>query len=256
MERQYPSQIQDYLRLAASRARDTQRIGPFLATFTTHDANHFLNYAIPDAGANPDVSAVYALIAAFHQRERTPRLEYLPDVAPAVQSVCVEAGFSVEDHMPLMVCPLFGLHAISVPAGITLLYPKSDAEIFDLISAQNEAYGESPPQPEAVARRQEFLDAGGIAILARDQLTGAGVGGGMCDVPWMLTTELTSVGVRAAYRRRGIAAALTAHLAQAAFDAGVTTVFLMAAHEAEARMYARVGFIRIGEVLGLTLPVA
>jgi predicted GNAT family acetyltransferase len=67
-------------------------------------------------------------------------------------------------------------------------------------------------------------------------------------------TELAGVGVRKPFRRRGIAAALTALLAQDALARGVTTVFLMAAHEAEARIYARVGFSPIGEVLHISQP--
>jgi predicted GNAT family acetyltransferase len=57
------------------------------------------------------------------------------------------------------------------------------------------------------------------------------------------------VGVRAVYRRQGIAAAVTALLARTMLDRGVATVFLMAAGEAEGRIYERVGFRRVGEVL-------
>ncbi len=53
---------------------------------------------------------------------------------------------------------------------------------------------------------------------------------------------------------RGSAAALTARLVQLAWDAGISLVFLMAAHEAEARIYARIGFHQIGEILDLRFP--
>jgi hypothetical protein len=39
-----------------------------------------------------------------------------------------------------------------------------------------------------------------------------------------------------------------------AFDAGVTTAFLMAAHEEEKRIYNRAGFSTIGEILHISLP--
>jgi GNAT superfamily N-acetyltransferase len=247
--------IQSYLRHAASRGRTTQHIGPFLATFTDYDANPFLNYAIPDDGATPTPADIADLVAAFRQHARTPRLEYLPSIAPAVEAPLLAAGFAIEEHMPLMVCPPGAVQAIPVPPSIELVVPQTDADLAAMIAAQNAAYGEATsPTPEAIARRRAFLDAGGSAILARDLHTGDGVGGGICDVPYLHTTELTSVGVIATYRRRGIAAALTARLAQVAFDAGTTTVFLMAAHAAEARIYARVGFIPIGEVLAMTLP--
>ncbi|MEG3975323.1 hypothetical protein QT970_11950 [Microcoleus sp. herbarium8] len=56
------SRIQSYLRFAASQQRDTERIGPFLATFSRHSANPYLNYAIPDDGAAPSLADVNALL--------------------------------------------------------------------------------------------------------------------------------------------------------------------------------------------------
>lgn len=38
--------IQQYLRGAASRFRDTERIGPFLATFTPDSENPYISYAL------------------------------------------------------------------------------------------------------------------------------------------------------------------------------------------------------------------
>jgi ribosomal protein S18 acetylase RimI-like enzyme len=145
--------------------------------------------------------------------------------------------------------------AVPVPAGIELVVPTSDDDLVAMLVAQNEAYGDTAPTPtvEQVASQRAFLAAGGLGILARDALTGEPAGAGGCDVPANSTTELVAVGVREKFRRRGIAAAMTAQLVRAALAAGVTTVFLMAAHEAEARIYARVGFSQIGEVLHISL---
>jgi hypothetical protein len=41
------SSIQVYIRGAARRGRQTERIGPFLATFTEDTDNPYLSYAIP-----------------------------------------------------------------------------------------------------------------------------------------------------------------------------------------------------------------
>ncbi len=60
--------------------------------------------------------------------------------------------------------------------------------------------------------------------------------------------------MRAPFRRRGIAGALTTRLVQEAFDVGVTLAFLMAAHEAEERIYTRAGFSTTGEILHISLP--
>jgi ribosomal protein S18 acetylase RimI-like enzyme len=247
--------IQAYLRRAASRARETEKIGPFLATFSPRDDNPYVNYAIPDGGANPSSEDVAVLMAAYQRRNRTPRLEYIPGLAPAVEAVLLSGGFVVEERTPLMVYEPDSEQEVLVRPGIELVVPTSDDDLLAMLVAQNEAYGDSPITPtlEQVESRRAFLEAGGLGILARDALTGEPAGAGGCDVPADSTTELVAVGVREKFRRRGIAAAMTAQLVRAALAAGVTTIFLMAAHEAEARIYARVGFSQIGEVLHISL---
>lgn len=58
--------------------------------------------------------------------------------------------------------------------------------------------------------------------------------------------EIVGVATLPSARRQGLGAAVTAILAGHALDHGVQTVFLSAAEEAVARMYARIGFRRIG----------
>ena len=247
--------IQSYLRGAASRIRDTERIGPFLATFSRNSANLYLNYAIPDSGADPSPADVAALIAAYRRRDRIPRLEYITGLAPAAEAALIGGGFTVEGRLPLMVCPPDAGHDLPIPPGIELLRPNSDADFLALISAQNEAYSGDPAVgPAEVEGRKATLAAGGIAVPARDTATGEPAGSGQCDVPAHGVMELTSVGVRPPYRRRGIAGAVTSRLAREGFAAGTTTVFLMAAHEAEERIYARAGFSTIGNILHISLP--
>jgi hypothetical protein len=102
----------------------------------------------------------------------------------------------VEERLPLMICEPGYLRVSSLASGIDLLTPTTDDDLFTLIAVQNEAYGDMLPRPEVVKRQRAFLRAGGIALLVRDQVTGETVGGGICDVPFDRTTELSSVGVR------------------------------------------------------------
>lgn len=246
--------IQSYLRVAAGSGREVLRIGPFLATVNHHDNNRFLNYAIPDDGAVPSTGEVNALIEAYRQRSRTPRLEYIAQLAPAVEARLLEAGFTVEGKLPLMVCRPGQQQPLQVPAGIELLVPSTDAELLGVMSAQSEAYGgDGRPDPHAVERLRQQIDAGEIVVLARDTATGEAAGGGMGTAPHDGLSEVAGIGVRPAYRRRGIAGALTARLLREAFDAGVTLAFLMAAGEAEARNYARAGFQHCGRILHISL---
>lgn len=257
------SRIQAYLRFAASHQRDIKQIGPFLATFNRHNANPFLNYAIPDDGATPSKSDVAALIAAYEscdrssdslQEYRIPRLEYVQRLAPAVEPALTAAGFTIEGCLPLMTCTPGAEQLLPIPPGIELILPSSDAELLATVTVQNEAYGGLEPSPEDVRSLQNSLTAGGIAVLARDVLTGEPAGAGVCSVPGDATTEIAGIGVRIPFRRRGVAGAITTRLVQEAFKSGVSLAFLMAAHDAEARIYTRAGFSPIGEILHISRP--
>ncbi|MFM9265173.1 GNAT family N-acetyltransferase [Tychonema sp. BBK16] len=246
------SRIQSYLRFAASQQRDIEQIGPFLATFTSHSANPYLNYAIPDEGATPSVADVNGLIAAYSQRGRKPRLEYVAKLAPAVEEALISAGFTIEGRLPLMICTPGSEKLLPVPPEIELILPVSEAEMFATVAAQNEAYGEGAPSSEDVESLRKNLAAGGIAVLARVAATGEPAGAGMCTTLANQTTEIAGIGVRVPFRRRGIAGALTARLVREAFDAGVTVAFLMTLHEQEFRVYTRAGFCAIGDILHIS----
>ncbi|GAC1540033.1 MAG: GNAT family N-acetyltransferase [Herpetosiphon sp.] len=242
------------MRVTASQGRATERIGPFLATFTAHTDNPYLNYALPDDGSTPTSEEIAALIAAFDARSRRPRLEYVARLAPAVEPALVAAGFTVEDRLPLMICDRADAGAVAPPTGIDLLRPTTDAELFGMLAAQNEAYGASEPDTQAVERLRTSIEAGLIAMLARVTATGDVVGGGVCTVPADGISEVAGIGVRPAFRRRGIAGALTAQLVREAFAVGVQTAFLTPANEAAGRIYIRAGFAAVGEIVHISRP--
>jgi GNAT superfamily N-acetyltransferase len=244
------SRIQDALRHQAPRGRDTERIGPFIATFTRETDNPYLNYAIPDEGSSATPSDVDALVAAYRARMRKPRLEYISSTAPEIERLLLAAGFEVEGRLPLMTCTDA---RVAIPDGIELLAPATNDDFRGVADVQWEAYGEPGHLPQrAIDGLRRTADTGGLVVIARDSLTAEPAGGGLCVAPHDGVTELTSIAVRGAFRRRGIAAAMAGWLAQAAQDRGLS-VFLMAAGEDEARIYARAGFVQQGEVLHISL---
>lgn len=246
------SEIQNYLRSATVRVRDTERIGPFLATFSRSSTNPFLNYAIPDSGARPSVQDVEVLIEAYERRGLSPRLEYITACAPEVEEPLLAAGFTVEGKLALMACRAGEERTIPAPTGIELVQPRTNDELLDTRMVQHEAYGEpKAPGPDDARRLAGSLAAGGMAVLARVKETGEPVGAGEYIAPLAGFSELTSVAVRAGFRRRGTAGAMTAWLLRTAFDAGVTNPFLMA-NEAEEPIYARAGFRTISQIMHIS----
>jgi GNAT superfamily N-acetyltransferase len=245
--------IQAYLRRAASYGRETARIGPFLATFAPGSASPYLNYAIPDEAADPRPEEIAALVAAYAGRERRPRLEYLPDLAPAVEPALVAAGFTVEARMPMMVCRPAEAVPTPPPEGIELLVPRTRAEFAGLIAVQRAAFGEDEPVTDAaVDGMHKLLADGGLAVLAKDTQRGVPAGAGVATVVLDGATELVGLAVPDRYRRRGIAAAVTAELSRLADRAGVTTAFLTPGGDVAERVYARVGYRGIGDMLHIS----
>jgi ribosomal protein S18 acetylase RimI-like enzyme len=243
--------IQHAIRGDAERGREVERVGPFAATFAPGTTNPYLNYAIPEAGASPSASEIAALAAAFVERSLRPRLEYLPSLAPQLEAALVAGGFAVESRTPLMT--FAGKPRPHEPRGVELLEAREPDAIRAALTVQHEAYGEDEPPDEArltgVARG---IERGALLVLARDASTHEPAGAGQCTVPVDGATELTSVGVRPAFRRRGIAQAMAAWLAAEMTSRGADLVFLMAHGDREAKIYECAGFARIGEVLHIS----
>jgi GNAT superfamily N-acetyltransferase len=249
------TQIQGYLRAMVGRREANERVGPFLAAYDLHSDNPYRNYAIPDDGAEPTQADVQALIAAFERRLRTPRLEYAPAVAPAVEGALLAAGFVVEGHYPLMIVTRETTRELPEPSGIELLLATSDEEFLGVATVQNIAYEEpGAPTEHDVARLRGTVEGGGMVALARDAATGRPVGTGLCSTPIDGVTEVAAIGVVPDYRRRGVAGAVTALLVRAAFATGVTLPFLMPATEDGMRIYMRAGFERVSEIVMISRP--
>lgn len=66
--------------------------------------------------------------------------------------------------------------------------------------------------------------------------------------------EVVGVATLPAYRRRGLGAAVTAAVVRTAVVAGATTVFLSAGDDDVARMYAGLGFARVGTAVVAEAP--
>ncbi|MEU4249698.1 GNAT family N-acetyltransferase [Amycolatopsis sp. NPDC026612] len=243
------SAIQTYVRTTAPRGRETERLGPFLATYSPGTAHPMLNYAIPDDGAKPTMAEIGALTEAYRRRDLLPRLEYFTDVAPGLENRLVDAGYELERRVPLMTCAPAARVDKPAPAGIRLRVPESGEDFRRMRSAQNTAFGEPA---EIVDDEVPQPSAGGRYLLAEDIASGAVVGGGLALEIVDGTTEIAGIAVLEPYRGRGIAAALTAHLTREVHEAGAHTAFLTPGDLGIGNVYARVGYRTAGECVHLS----
>ena len=247
------TRIQQYLRVVTPIGREKEQVGPFLATFNPHSDNPYLNYALPDYGAEPSDDEVATLVEAYARRRRRPRLEYIPGCAPAVEQRLLAGGFVIEGRLPVMVTDARHLGAGSEPRGFDLRLPITDDELYDMTVVQAEAYDEPEvPGRDVVTLRRTALADGAVAVIAVERTSGAVVGAGNCSPVRDGLTEVAAIGVPAAYRRRGIGSALATRLGREALSAGADVPWLMAAHDRERRIYERVGYRVIGEILHIS----
>jgi ribosomal protein S18 acetylase RimI-like enzyme len=238
-----PALIAARMRAAASR-RSGGRAGPFTVGLDPHSDDPMRNYAVPDHDARPDSGDTDALIAFFRRRHRIPRLEYVEEDAPSAWPALAAAGFAVERRTPVMTAaPATPLTPRS-PAGITIRQAISDTDLTAAAVVQHHAYQMPyPPGPRDIARLTSLTRRGGLVAIAVDDSSGTVAGTGLVDVTGDRPSvgELAAVGVLTAFRRRGIASALSAHLARTAHSQGISLVFLEAEPEEE-QIYRRTGF--------------
>ncbi|WP_051343126.1 GNAT family N-acetyltransferase [Pseudonocardia spinosispora] len=241
--------LHEYLRALMAPAH---RVGPFLVSFDAHDAGLFRNYAVPDDTTVPTQKEVDELVAAFTERGRTPRFEYLPDLCPEVEPALLAAGFTVEHRLPIMTCPPTEVRSRPAPPEVELLLAHSDEQLREVAEACNEAYLQPGVTDHDVARLRRTLDRGALVVLAADRATGRGVGGGLCGAPHKGVSELAAIGVRAPFRRRGIATAMTGLLTRSCPAAGISTPFLTPEAEPEKCLYEAIGYRQVTEILHIS----
>jgi ribosomal protein S18 acetylase RimI-like enzyme len=249
-----PVLIAEHMRAAAGRG-PRHEVGPFAVGLDGHSDDPMRNFAVPESGACPAADEVDALIAFFRQHHRIPRLEYVEASAPDVEPALAAAGFAVECRTPVMIStPDSDLTPLE-PAGITVREAAGDTDLAAAVAVQHHAYQvPHPPGPQDIARLAGLVRRGGVVSVAADDVSGAVVGTGLVDVTGSAdgVGELAAVGVLAGFRRRGIASALSAHLARTAHTRGIGLVFLEA-EPAEERIYRRTGFADVTTKIWISL---
>lgn len=169
-----------------------------------------------------------------------------------MEPALLAAGFTVENRAPLLACSADALREPEPVAGLEMGEPATDAEFDAAALVQHLGYGGTgEPEAGTVAWLRTAATGGGVAALAT--LDGVPAGAGGCSVPVDGLSELAGLAVGAAFRRRGIGAALSAHLTATAFARGCAVVWLEPGDADVERIYAGIGYVRIGEKLNISL---
>ena len=224
-------------------------------------------YARPRLGTTSVTAEDVALVLARQAELGVPRaIEWVHDLLPALLPLVEAAGLHVE-RAPLMVLDSVLEVPTEASTELTLSLLDPDAPGFAdewtvSSTVANLGFGSggtaigpagpaerdaalAPPSPEMLAfvreslrrpdRAEAVASTAAEGVLARGALQGAGN-----------AAEIVGVATLPSARRRGLGAAVSGFLARRARETGHDLVFLSASDEAVARVYARVGFRRVG----------
>jgi len=186
--------------------------------------------------------------------------EWVHETTPSLRDAAMTAGLRVQE-LPLLGVLRSEVRSVEAPRGISvrLVDPEGDdlAELgavaqlgFMSPGTEVEPVGldavsliASSRPPELVDFERERLQSG-FTVMVVASLDGRAVGVGSHQ-PVDEVSEVVGVATLPAFRRRGIAAALTSELVRDAFERGAEVVFLSAGDVSIARVYERAGFRRI-----------
>ncbi|HEU5003930.1 MAG TPA: GNAT family N-acetyltransferase [Actinomycetota bacterium] len=201
------------------------------------------------------------VLARFGDAGVDPALEWIAEVRPELARMAAVSGWSVTTH-PLMVADPARVESPDpAPATLRVLDPLEDAVVAARAVAEvSFEAGGTDPGGEGPAHRDRAAAAlapglaahlryrllSGASVTAVAELPGEGVVATATYHPVGDTAEVLAVATLPSARRRGLAGALTALLARHAGGHGVTTLLLTAQGPRVARLYASVGFRRLG----------
>ncbi|MFD9136921.1 GNAT family N-acetyltransferase [Streptomyces bottropensis] len=226
-------------------------------------------YARPARGWSGPFAATDVQKVRARQRELgiPESFEWVAETTPKLRAAVEESGLVVHEH-PLMVLdpgtPAAPLAAL--PGNVSVRIVGADDPILSsALAVPHLAFAEpgthvglagTPQLAEAVDARAADGSVEDASVRIRAGLTAvaSAVEHGLVlsagqHQPLAGVSEIVGVGTLPAARRRGLALAVTAALVADARSRGAETVFLSAGDDDVARIYARLGFRKIGTAL-------
>ncbi len=254
------TRLETYYDAAPRPAARTEEHGP-LTLFVGEGPWPY--YARPRLGLDGDVTAgdVTAVLARQRALGKPEAVEWVDDTTPSLLAAARAAGMSVLEA-PLLVLDRAAWRPPEEPPGLTVrLLTPDDAALPAARAVQAVAFGApgTSAGPEGRTERdasaahtpsaqleftRERLRRRLTVMAVAENETGPVAAG--AHQPVGDVTEVVGVGTLPAVRRQGLGGAVTGALVEDALAGGAGVVFLSAGSEDIARVYARLGFRRIG----------
>ncbi len=236
--------LETYYDAAPRPSADTEEVGPF-TLFVRTDPEGWPYYARPRLGLSVDITVddVAAVLARQEELGQPKSLEWVHETTPSLRDAARAAGLSVHECV-LMHLPAEG-KGLDVSSPVKVL-ASDDADLPLVTAAIHAGFeGTDEVQAKPAPHQKQLIERDLLAVVGAYDEQGHVVGGGSHG-PRGDTTELAGIAVLPRARRQGVGAAITAALVADARRRGIGTVFLSAGDDAVARVYERVGFVRVG----------
>lgn len=236
--------LETYYDAAPRTSARTEELGP-LTLFVQTDPSSWPCYARPRLGLTDAIDPEQVARVRERQRELDvpEAIEWVHETTPSLLASARAAGLQVTE------CPLLvhtGAPGVAAAQVRTEVLAPDSPDVATVAAAVDAAFrGVDDFVPGESGSRAEGIRAGTLVMVGVYDARGDVLGGGSHS-PRGPVTELTGIAVLPRARRRGVGAAITAALVADAYARGVQTVFLSAQDDAVARVYERVGFVRVG----------
>jgi len=239
-------QLQEYLHHIAQQQYEAVKIPYFTLYFHPSETLKYFNYGIPHVIEIETIETTLTIARAeFASRNRRARFEYLEEFDPKLGAILRQSGFIEESQQYLMVCspktfssnarvPNLVIEEITENSGV------SAAQRF--LTIQGRGFGGEVTELATAESAQQFLRMLGKGRAYVGLLAGKPVAVGMVTESYNGICELAGLATLSAYRRQGIATAITSKTVEQAFEKGAEVVILTAADEHAGRVYQKVGF--------------
>jgi GNAT superfamily N-acetyltransferase len=256
--------IDTYLDAVPRSSAEALDLGPFTLF---RSVGPWPYYARPRRGLSEPIHATDVLLLREEQRTRgvPEAIEWVHSLTPSLAEAAATAGLEVAEY-PLMVLERRSFTPASPPDGVTVRLLAPDDELFEAahavasvgfgvagtsVGSQGAAERDAAALATAPAlieyRRLRHVEGLSHSVVA---VSGEGAIGIGTHQPVGHVTEVVGVATLPAWRRQGIGVAVTSLLVADAYERGIDTVFLSAGDADIARVYARLGFRRIGSAGG------
>jgi GNAT superfamily N-acetyltransferase len=255
MDRELLDEIEDYYDAVPRAGADAEDLGPFTLFVSRGGWPYYARPRRGYAGPPATVQDVFGVRARQRDRGLPESFEWVDEVAPGLIEVVERSGLAVE-RLPLLT--LSGPVGAAPVAGAGVRIVAPDDPDLDRITATvslgfasaGTQIGPAGPRDRDAATRDDHVEhlrarlRSGLTVMAVAEDASGPVAAGSHQ-PVSGVTEIVGVATLPSARRRGLGALVTAALVEDARTSGVRTVFLSAGSEDVARVYQKVGFVRV-----------